>query len=73
MPASGRGDPYHCCKFCSHLVAIDVTVQGRAVIKMIPGMTLEKPRTLTEPTPQQASNRQALAPPESPKVRAAVA
>jgi hypothetical protein len=43
------------------------------VIEMIPGMTLEKPRTLTGPKLRLASNRQTLAPPESSKVRVATA
>jgi 3-oxoadipate CoA-transferase beta subunit len=41
------------------------------VIEMIPGMTLEKLQTLTEPKLQLAPNWKALAPPEAPEARAA--
>jgi 3-oxoadipate CoA-transferase beta subunit len=51
------------------LAVIDVTPQGLLVIEMIPGMTLEKLQTLTEP--QLASHWQALVPPEGPEARAA--
>jgi len=37
------------------------------VIEMIPGMTLEKLQTLTEPQPQLAWHWQALVPPEAPR------
>src|ERR1700687_5506144 len=47
------------------LAVIDVTPQGLVVIEMIPGMTLEKLQTLTEPKLQLASDWQALAPPEA--------
>jgi 3-oxoadipate CoA-transferase, beta subunit len=53
----------------SNLAVIDVTPQGLFVIEMIPGMTLEKLQTLTEP--QLASHWQALVPPEAPEARAA--
>jgi hypothetical protein len=38
---------------------------------MIPGMTLEKLQTLTEPKLQLVADWQILAPPEAPEVRAA--
>jgi 3-oxoadipate CoA-transferase beta subunit len=38
----------------TNLAVIDVTSQGLLVIEMIPGMTLEKLQTLTEPQPQLA-------------------
>jgi len=41
-------------RICTNLAVIDVTPQGPLVIEMIPGMTLEKLRTLTEPQPQLA-------------------
>ena len=42
------------------------------MIEMIPGMTLEKLQTLTEPELHLASHWQALVPPpEAPEVRAA--
>jgi len=50
---------------------IDVTPQGLVVTEMVPGMTLEKLQTLTEPKLQLASNWQVLAPPEAPEARAA--
>jgi 3-oxoadipate CoA-transferase beta subunit len=55
----------------TNLAVIDVTPQGLFVIEMIPGMTLEKLQTLTEPKLQLASSWQALAPPEAPEARAA--
>ena len=55
----------------TNLAVIDVTPQGLFVIEMIPGMTLEKLQTLTEPKLQLASSWQALAPPEAPGARAA--
>jgi 3-oxoadipate CoA-transferase beta subunit len=55
----------------SNLAVIDVTPQGLLVIEMIPGMTLEKLQTLTEPKLQLASHWQALVPPEAPEARAA--
>ena len=55
----------------TNLAVIDVTLQGLVVIEMIPGMTLEKLQTLTEPKLQLASNWKALAPPEAPEARAA--
>jgi 3-oxoadipate CoA-transferase, beta subunit len=54
----------------TNLAVIDGTRQGLFVTEMIPGMTLEKLHTLTEPQPQLASHWQALAPPEAPKARA---
>src|ERR1700688_239344 len=42
-----------------------------AVIEVIPGMTLEKLQTLTEPNLHLASHWQVLAPPEAPEARAA--
>ena len=50
---------------------IDVTPQGLFVIEMIPGLTLEKLQTLTEPKLHLASHWQVLAPPEAPEARAA--
>jgi 3-oxoadipate CoA-transferase beta subunit len=47
----------------TNLAVIDVTPQGLVVVEMIPGMTLEKLQTLTEPKLQLASSWQALAPP----------
>jgi 3-oxoadipate CoA-transferase beta subunit len=55
----------------TNLAVIDVTPQGLFVIEMIPGMTLEKLQTLTEPKLQLAPGWQALAPPEAPEARAA--
>ena len=55
----------------TNLAVIDVTPQGLFVTEMIPGMTLEKLQTLTGPKLRLASHRQALAPPEAPKARAA--
>jgi 3-oxoadipate CoA-transferase beta subunit len=55
----------------SNLAVIDVTPQGLLVIEMIPGMTLEKLQTLTEPKLQLASHWQASVPPEAPEARAA--
>jgi 3-oxoadipate CoA-transferase beta subunit len=55
----------------TNLAVIDVTPRGLVVIEMIPGMTLEKLQTLTEPKLQLASNWKALAPPEAPEARAA--
>jgi acyl CoA:acetate/3-ketoacid CoA transferase beta subunit len=49
----------------TNLAGIDVTPRGLLVIEMIPGMTLEKLRTLTEPKLRLASTWQALAPPEA--------
>jgi 3-oxoadipate CoA-transferase beta subunit len=49
----------------TNLAVIDVTPQGLSVIEMIPGMTLEKLQTLTEPKLQLASTWQVLAPPEA--------
>jgi 3-oxoadipate CoA-transferase, beta subunit len=49
----------------TNLAVIDVTPQGLSVIEMIPGMTLEKLQTLTEPELQLASTWRALAPPEA--------
>ena len=45
--------------------------QGLFVIEMIPGLTLEKLQTLTEPKLQLAPGWQLLAPPEAPEARAA--
>jgi 3-oxoadipate CoA-transferase beta subunit len=50
---------------------IDVTPQGLFVIEMIPGMTLEKLQTLTEPQLQLAPHWRVLAPPKAPEARAA--
>ena len=47
----------------TNLAVIDVTPQGLFVLEMVPGMTLEKLQTLTEPKLQLASSWQALAPP----------
>jgi len=55
----------------TNLAVIDVTPQGLFVIEMIPGMTLEKLQTLTEPKLQLAPGWQLLAPPEAPEARAA--
>jgi 3-oxoadipate CoA-transferase beta subunit len=55
----------------TNLAVIDVTPQGLVVIEMIPGMTLEKLQTLTEPKLQLASDWQVLAAPETPQARAA--
>ncbi len=55
----------------TNLAVIDVTPQGLFVIEMIPGLTLEKLQTLTEPKLQLASHWQALAPPVAPEARAA--
>jgi 3-oxoadipate CoA-transferase beta subunit len=55
----------------TNLAVIDVTPQGLVVIEMIAGMTLETLQTLTEPKLHLASDWQALAPPETPKARAA--
>ena len=49
----------------TNLAVIDVTPQGLFVIEMIPGMTLEKLQTLTEPKLQLADGCQTLMPPES--------
>jgi 3-oxoadipate CoA-transferase beta subunit len=51
----------------TNLAVIDGTRQGLFVTEMIPGMTLEKLHTLTEPQLQLASHWQALAPPEAPR------
>jgi len=55
----------------TNLAVVDVTSQGLIVTEMVPGMTLEKLQTLTEPKLQLASNWQVLAPPEAPEARAA--
>jgi 3-oxoadipate CoA-transferase, beta subunit len=55
----------------TNLAVIDVTPQGLSVIEMIPGMTLEKLRTLTEPKLQLAAGWQTLVPPAAPAARAA--
>jgi 3-oxoadipate CoA-transferase, beta subunit len=55
----------------TNLAVIDVMPQGLFVIEMIPGMTLEKLQTLTEPKLQLAPGWQPLAPPEAPEARAA--
>jgi 3-oxoadipate CoA-transferase beta subunit len=55
----------------TNLAVIDVTPQGLVVIEMIPGMTLEKLQTLTEPKLQLAQGWQVLAAPETPQARAA--
>jgi 3-oxoadipate CoA-transferase beta subunit len=55
----------------TNLAVVDVTPQGLVVIEMIPGMTLEKLQTLTEPKLELASNWKALAPPEAPEACAA--
>ena len=49
----------------TNLAVIDVTPEGLSVIEMIPGMTLEKLQTLTEPKLQLAASWRALAPPEA--------
>jgi 3-oxoadipate CoA-transferase beta subunit len=55
----------------TNFAVIDVTPQGLVVLEMIPGMSLEKLQTLTEPKLQLASDWQVLAPPEAPAARAA--
>jgi 3-oxoadipate CoA-transferase beta subunit len=55
----------------TNLAVIDVTPQGLSVIEMIPGMTLEKLQTLTEPKLQLSAGWQALVPPAAPAARAA--
>ena len=55
----------------TNLAVVDVTPHGLLVIEMIPGMTLEKLQTLTEPKLQLSPNWQVLAPPAAPEVRAA--
>ena len=55
----------------TNLAVVDVTPQGLFVIEMIPGMTLEKLQTLTEPRLQLTPNWQVLAAPAAPEVRAA--
>ena len=55
----------------TNLAVIDVMPQGLFVIEMIPGLTLEKLQTLTEPKLQLAPGWQLLAPPEAPEARAA--
>jgi 3-oxoadipate CoA-transferase beta subunit len=47
----------------TNLAVIDVTPQGLSVLEMVPGLSLEKLQTLTEPKLQLASNWRALAPP----------
>lgn len=46
----------------TNLAVIDVTAQGLMVLEMIPGMTLEKLQSLTEPKLQLASSWQLLDP-----------
>src|SRR6476469_7023143 len=55
----------------TNLAVIDVTPQGLFVIEMIPGMTLEKLQTLTEPQLRLAPDWRELAPPLALEVRAA--
>ena len=55
----------------TNLAVIDVTQGGLAVAEMIPGMTLEKLQSLTEPKLRLAPGWQVLAPPEALKARAA--
>ena len=55
----------------TNLAVVDVTPHGLLVIEMIPGMTLEKLQTLTQPKLQLSPNWQVLAPPAAPEVRAA--
>ncbi|HEV7408196.1 MAG TPA: CoA-transferase, partial [Bradyrhizobium sp.] len=55
----------------TNLAVIDVTPQGLSVLEMIPGMTLEKLQTMTEPKLRLASDWRELAPPTAPEVRAA--
>lgn len=47
----------------TNLAVIDVTPEGLSVIEMIPGMTLEKLQTLTEPKLRLAPGYKELAPP----------
>ena len=47
----------------TNLAVIDITPQGLFVLEMIPGMTLEKLQTMTEPDLQLANSWQALEPP----------
>jgi 3-oxoadipate CoA-transferase beta subunit len=47
----------------TNLAVIDVTPHGLTVLEMVPGMTLEKLQTLTEPKLQLAGSWQALTPP----------
>jgi 3-oxoadipate CoA-transferase beta subunit len=51
----------------TNLAVIDVTPQGLLVIEMVPGMTLEKLQTLTEPKLHLAPDWRVLAPPEAPR------
>jgi acyl CoA:acetate/3-ketoacid CoA transferase beta subunit len=51
----------------TNLAVIDGTRQGLFVTEMIPGMTLEKLHTLTEPQPQLASHWQALGAARGPR------
>ncbi len=47
----------------TNLAVIDITPQGLFVVEMIPGMTLEKLQSMTEPQLQLANSWQALEPP----------
>lgn len=47
----------------TNLAVIDITPQGLFVVEMIPGMTLEKLQSITEPELQLANSWQALEPP----------
>jgi len=49
----------------TNLAVVDVTPHGLFVLEMVPGMTLEKLQTLTEPELQLANSWQALQPPEA--------
>jgi 3-oxoadipate CoA-transferase beta subunit len=47
----------------TNYAVIDVTPSGLSVVEMIPGMTLEKLQTMTEPTLRLANDYKDLAPP----------
>jgi 3-oxoadipate CoA-transferase beta subunit len=49
----------------TNLAVIDVTPRGLFVVEMVPGMTLEKLQTLTEPKLHLAGTWQALEPPQA--------
>ena len=47
----------------TNLAVLDVTPQGLVVVEMVPGMTLEKLQSMTEPTLTAAPGLQDLTPP----------